>query len=636
MTAIDKAIEDLESHESGPQYPYQKYATKWGVNRSTLSRRHRGVSRSVRAAHDAQKNLTTPQQQGLIDYITDLTKNGLPPTREMIQNFSSEIAQKPVSESWVTRFISQNDIHLISKWAAPMDRLRHNADSMLKYKQYYDELYRKMEYYNIEERHTYNMDEKGFMIGVIGRMKRVFSKSVYMAGTAKTFTHDGNREWITILATICADGSALPPAIIYAGQSGNIRDTWVADIGAPEYPTHVGTTPSGWTNDEYGLAWLKDVFDRYTKAKARRKWRLLILDGHGSHITMKFIDYATKNRIIIVVFPPHSTHRLQPLDVGLFGPLSTAYSSELTQHQQASQGRLPVRKADFFHLFWPAYTRSFTKKNILSSFKATGVWPKDPSPVLIKFQPHTPPDQTDQITQTAPSHLSPTDWARIERLLASTMKETSQEVARKLTSSIHRLATKSKLQKLEIQGLQASLNTKNKRKRHGKALPLPVLNRHTGGAIFYSPRSVRQARATLATREAVQHQEKLDKAETKRLKEAKKLLDQKLAKERAEKRMKEKERREKEKAERAASAAAKRANSQRKKAEKDREKAIKTSQKGKRKASKVSSKPQKRQKVSGGGAIGSAASGAAIRAASPEPPRTTSRGRTITLPLKFR
>ena len=256
--------------------------------------------------------------------------------------------------------------------------------------------------------------------------------------------------------------------------------------------------------------------------------------------------------------------------------------------------------------------------------------------MLIKFQPHTPPEQTDQAGQEALSQLSPTDWARIQQLLAEAAKETSENVARELTAAIHRLTTKSKLQKLEIQGLQASLATKNKRKSHGKALPLPVSNRRTGGATFYSPRSVRQAWATLATREAEEHQKELEKAETKRLQEANKLLKQKLAKERAEERVKARKRRQREMAERAANAAAKRAENQRKKEEKDRQKAIQTSQKGKRKALRAPSKPQKRQKVSGGGAISGAASGAAVRAASPEPRRTTSRGRTITLPSKFR
>jgi hypothetical protein len=42
-------------------------------------------------------------------------------------------------------------------------------------------------------------------------------------------------------------------------------------------------------------------------------------------------------------FPCHSTHSLQPLDVGIFGPLSTAYLSELHVQQQHSQGLLLVK-----------------------------------------------------------------------------------------------------------------------------------------------------------------------------------------------------------------------------------------------------------------------------------------------------
>jgi hypothetical protein len=74
------------------------------------------------------------------------------------------------------------------------------------------------------------------------------------------------------------------------------------------------------------MAWLEGIFDRGTKDKARRRWRLLLLDGYGSHITMKFINYCLENKIFIMTYPPHSIHSLQPLDVGIFSPLSTFYS----------------------------------------------------------------------------------------------------------------------------------------------------------------------------------------------------------------------------------------------------------------------------------------------------------------------
>jgi hypothetical protein len=94
----------------------------------------------------------------------------------------------------------------------------------------------------------------------------------------------------------------------------------------------VSSLPTGWTNNELGLAWLKQVFDRFSKAKARRKYRLLILNGHGSYVTIDFINYCDYNKILLAVLPPYSTYTLQPLNVVMFKPLSTAYSKELTTH----------------------------------------------------------------------------------------------------------------------------------------------------------------------------------------------------------------------------------------------------------------------------------------------------------------
>jgi hypothetical protein len=49
---------------------------------------------------------------------------------------------------------------------------------------------------------------------------------------------------------------------------------------------------------------------RETKAKARRRWQLLILDGHGSHVNMEFINFCDANMILLAIYPPHSTHSL--------------------------------------------------------------------------------------------------------------------------------------------------------------------------------------------------------------------------------------------------------------------------------------------------------------------------------------
>jgi hypothetical protein len=133
----------------------------------------------------------------------------------MIRNFASEISGKEVGKHWAERFIKRHGNDLLLAWSSGMDKERHKADSALKYSLYFDLLRRKMEEYGIKPWLIYNMDEKGFLIGVLSKQKRVFARRVYEEGGLWQFVQDGNREWITVLACVCADGSALDPALIY-------------------------------------------------------------------------------------------------------------------------------------------------------------------------------------------------------------------------------------------------------------------------------------------------------------------------------------------------------------------------------------------------------------------------------------
>ena len=149
-----------------------------------------------------------------------------------------------------------------------MDSNRHNADSEDKYRLYFDYLHGKIDQYQIEPRHTYNMDEKSFLIGIIGRSKRIFSRRMWEKKEVTASLQDGSRAWITVLACICADGSALPPGLIYEAANKGIQSTWVEEIKAGEHKVFITSSSSGWTNNDIGLAWLEQVFDRCTKQKA--------------------------------------------------------------------------------------------------------------------------------------------------------------------------------------------------------------------------------------------------------------------------------------------------------------------------------------------------------------------------------
>jgi hypothetical protein len=73
------------------------------------------------------------------------------------------------------------------------------------------------------------MDEKGFLFGVTSSRKRVFLKKLWEQKKVTAAIQDGKRKCITVLATICADGSSLDLGVIFEGK-GVLRSSWVHDV----------------------------------------------------------------------------------------------------------------------------------------------------------------------------------------------------------------------------------------------------------------------------------------------------------------------------------------------------------------------------------------------------------------------
>ena len=114
---------------------------------------------------------------------------------------------------------------------------------------------------------------------------RVLAREALQKGNILGGKQDGSREFISLLATIYADGSYMPPALLYQGKSHDLQTTSVENIG--EAIVHFACTEKGWTTHEISLQWVETIFDRYTKKKKRDK-RLLIVDGNASHVNMAF------------------------------------------------------------------------------------------------------------------------------------------------------------------------------------------------------------------------------------------------------------------------------------------------------------------------------------------------------------
>ena len=143
--------------------------------------------------------------------------------------------------------------------------------------------------------------------------------------------------------------------------------------------TAIATSASGYSNDQICLEWIKH-FDKHTIKTTISKKRLLILDGHGSHHTIEFIQYCEAHDIIPFGMPPNLTHLLQPLDVVVFQPLKHYHAKALDV--MVRDGIVNITKIEFLSCIQEVRRQAFKQSKILSAFQKTGIWPFNPHLVL--------------------------------------------------------------------------------------------------------------------------------------------------------------------------------------------------------------------------------------------------------------
>ena len=156
---------------------------------------------------------------------------------------------------------------------------------------------------------------------------------------------------------------------------------------------------------------------------------MLLVNGHGSHLTQPFLDWCWDHKILLCCFPPHTTHRLQPLDIGIFLPLATYYSQELDESGRLSEGVTIFNKADFFPVFWPSWEKALTKQNISSAWAKSGIWPFKLEIVLrtLKTSTLTPPSTPSRkraATTIPETFTSPRKHTKLRTIVNSTLSRT--------------------------------------------------------------------------------------------------------------------------------------------------------------------------------------------------------------------
>ena len=279
------------------------------------------------------------------------------------------------------------------------------------------------------------------------------------------------------------DGTAIDPLIIFKGQ--NVLQSWIPQEVINKW--HFSANTNGWTSNLHGVEWLKRVFEPATHAKADegKQQRLLICDGHDSHISGSFISHCIQNRISLLILPPHTSHVLQPLDVAIFGPLKKHLTTALSHLNEAQLTR--IQKAEWLSAYIKARADAFSTQNIASAWRGAGLQPLQPQWVIrmvtiaitgtIDERPKTP--QQHDIFETVFQNSSPPDIATLRKanitlataLQARTVLNTpTTRYIQKLADETEQQNTHNFLQQCEVDNLRAIIQTRRKQNKGKRAV----------------------------------------------------------------------------------------------------------------------------------------------------------------------
>lgn len=363
----------LRLHDTENKISIRKAAARHGVPWESVRDRVKGAVSRKKAMENRQL-LTLFEESVVESYCNTLHGWGWPARIHQIRRMATEILKnkgdaRDLGANWHLAFLQRHP-DLKSKISSPRSMDRITAQDRNIFVRWFDLFLGQKEKYRVHDDDVYNMDEKGVALGVAGKLRVIIPKR---EKNPHTSGGSGSREWVTATEACSLTGRILPSWTIFKGVKN--QDKWhktMKQIGLANSGYHICTSENGWTNNELGQAYLEDHFNRHTKAIAKGEYRILIVDGHDSHLTTKVIQYCIDNKIILLCLPPHTTHMLQPLDVGCFGPLSQVYKGMISDAYTFGSS-YNIEKCEFLEIWHAAREKSLTVKNIRSSWQKCGI-----------------------------------------------------------------------------------------------------------------------------------------------------------------------------------------------------------------------------------------------------------------------
>ena len=325
--------------------------------------------------HHPSRVFTPQQEEHIADYAIKVARTfyGLPirEFRRMVYVYAIACGSQSIPEAWETEQMATRDWYyaymshhpnLVLKAAEGMSIARIVGFNKVNVDVFFKAYTLAMEKYAFPPNRIYNLDESA-LVTVMKPVKVVCERGRPVA----TQVSRERGATMTFVGIINAVGQSLPPVFIIPRKRWNdifMRGTIYGYKGILQ--------ANGWMNGECFVQTLQHVHEQSGSSVDNKI--LLIMDNAECHMNIHAVEFAIQHGIVIVTLPPHTTDKLQPLDVSVFGPFKTYMRGQLNDYalmhpnKHITEHMLPEFASN-------AWNSACTPTNVLSGFRATGIWP---------------------------------------------------------------------------------------------------------------------------------------------------------------------------------------------------------------------------------------------------------------------
>ncbi|RKK74042.1 hypothetical protein BFJ69_g8781 [Fusarium oxysporum] len=342
--------------------------------------------------------LTDDEEEAIVAFVVWMQKSGLPASKYEVEDAANTLRRrrdpdaKSVSRMWYRRFCDDHpELDKSILKAKEASRVEYEEAGVKETKQWFQRLTEVITNYKIGASECWNADQAGVRVGIL--RERVECLVVRNAAGDTTppwliFKSFPTLEW----AQIEGDSQIRFAQSDTAFSNAEITLQWAKHFNRYSWEKSATVQRRGLDFEQYfgcneHLQQPRNAFREYdlppnteTIQKEGPVWRLLVIDGFAGHGSFAFREYCMKFNILVAFLLPHSTHILQPMDVGVFQYLKNAHQRKL--REALRKGKLTFNRRDFAGAFQEIFNEGFTRAHIISGFEKSGIFPPTDRPAV--------------------------------------------------------------------------------------------------------------------------------------------------------------------------------------------------------------------------------------------------------------